>query len=103
MKALVTGGAGYFGNLLAKKLLELGYSVRVFDLNRPEEAEIISVQGDIRDAGAVSTACAGIDVVFHNVAQVPLAKDKDLFWSVNRDGTRNLLEACARRAVQKVV
>jgi nucleoside-diphosphate-sugar epimerase len=34
---------------------------------------------------------------------VPLAKDKKLFWSVNRDGTKNLLEACARRAVKKVI
>ena len=49
------------------------------------------------------TACEGIDVAFHNVAQVPLAKDKNLFWSVNRDGTKNLLEACAYRTVKKVI
>ena len=32
-----------------------------------------------------------IDAVFHNVAQVPLAKDRHLFWSVNCEGTENLL------------
>lgn len=42
-------------------------------------------------------------MIFHNVAQVPLAKDKRLFWSVNRDGTRNMLEAGARANVRKVI
>ena len=35
IKSLVTGGAGYFGELLSRKLLERGYSVRIFDVNRP--------------------------------------------------------------------
>ena len=105
MKALVTGGAGYFGELLSRKLLERSYSVRIFDINRPRETvpSMEIVQADIRDSDAVLATCEGIDVAFHNVAQVPLAKDKKLFWSVNRDGTKNLLEACARRAVKKVI
>jgi nucleoside-diphosphate-sugar epimerase len=44
-----------------------------------------------------------VAVVYHNVAQVPLAKDRQLFWSVNRDGTRILLEASAAAGVQKLV
>jgi nucleoside-diphosphate-sugar epimerase len=105
MKALVTGGAGYFGELLSKKLLKRGYSVRIFDVNRPRDTvpNMEVMQADIRSPDAVLLACEGIDVVFHNVAQVPLAKDKKLFWSVNRDGTKNLLEACARRAVKKMI
>jgi len=105
MKALVTGGAGYFGELLSKKLLERGYSVRIFDVNRPASIDPTTqlIQADIRDSAAILTACEGIDVAFHNVAQVPLAKDKNLFWSVNRDGTKNLLEACAYRTVKKVI
>jgi nucleoside-diphosphate-sugar epimerase len=105
MKALVTGGAGYFGELLSKKLLERGYSVRIFDINRPAYTDraMQLIQADIRDLRAISSLCEGIDVAFHNVAQVPLARDKKLFWSVNRDGTKNLLEACAHRAVKKVI
>jgi nucleoside-diphosphate-sugar epimerase len=103
--SLVTGGAGYFGDLLTRKLLERGDYVRILDVNPPADAyagtEI--VQADIRDPDAVLSACEGIDVVFHNAAQVAMAKNKDLFWSVNRDGTRNLLESCARRAVKKVI
>ena len=105
MKALVTGGAGYFGSLLCGKLRQHGYGIRIFDLHRPDDArsgdEVI--QGDICDRVAVARACEGVDVVFHNVAQVPLAKDKGLFWSVNCEGTRNTLEASAAQNVKKVV
>ena len=97
--ALITGGSGYFGCLLRNRLLEQGWSVRVFDLvdadDRP--AAVAFVPGDIRDAGAIRAACEGADVVFHNVAQVPLAKDRDLFWSVNLDGTENLLALIRKR------
>lgn len=104
-KALVTGGAGYFGDLLVRKLLECGYDVRIFDLCVPEELPegVETVQGDIRDHSAIALACRGIDIVFHNVAQVPLAKNKDLFWSVNRDGTRAVLDACLQQNVRKFI
>ena len=105
IKSLVTGGAGYFGDLLTRKLLERGYSVRILDINLPADnypgTEV--VQADIRDPHAVLSACEGIDVVFHNAAQVAIAINKALLWSVNRDGTRNLLESCARRAVKNVI
>lgn len=104
-KALVTGGAGYFGDRLCRKLQDADCDVRIFDIQQPGDtcpgAEVF--QGDIRDAAAIGAACQGVDVIFHNVAQVPLAKDKRLFWSVNRDGTRNLLEAALRAKVRKVI
>jgi nucleoside-diphosphate-sugar epimerase len=102
-KALVTGGAGYFGQLLVSKLRERGHSVRILDIHKAEDPGVDIVQGDIRDSSAVTLACKGIDIVFHNVAQVPLAKDKRLFWSVNRDGTRTLLEACVSQRVKKLL
>lgn len=104
-KALVTGGAGYFGELLVRRLASDGYSVRVLDICPPSGAcsGVEYLRADIRDGGRVREACGGIDVVFHNVAQVPLAKDTKLFWSVNRDGTRVLLEASLLGRVKKVV
>jgi nucleoside-diphosphate-sugar epimerase len=105
IKSLVTGGAGYFGDLLTRKLLARGYSVRIFDVNLATDTspgtEVI--KADIRDANAVLSACEGIDVVFHNAAEVDLTKNLYALWSVNRDGTKNLLESCARRAVKKVI
>jgi nucleoside-diphosphate-sugar epimerase len=105
MKALVTGGCGYFGDLLADHLLKAGHQVRIFDLSAPEPPREGAEyrRGDIRDQDAVAAACAGMDWVFHNVAQVPLAKDRALFWSVNRDGTETLLAAAAAAGVRKVV
>ena len=55
------------------------------------------VQGDIRDAGRVREAVDGVDVVYHNVAQVPLAKDPHLLRSVNVDGTAAPPRRRARR------
>ena len=105
MTVLVTGGAGYFGEILSKKLLESGQKVRVFDLNPPgfSHPSLEYQIGDIRDSAAVRRACEGAKIVHHNVAQVPLAKDKKQFWSVNRDGTRNLLETATAAGVGKFV
>jgi nucleoside-diphosphate-sugar epimerase len=102
---LITGGSGYFGSLLLHKLLARGARCRVLDLNdacdRPAEVEF--VQADIRDYKAIRRACEDIDSVHHNVAQVPLAKNRRLFRSVNIDGVENLLKAASEAGVKKVV
>src|SRR5437867_2113171 len=103
--ALITGGSGYFGSLLVRKLLERGYECRVFDLNDAADrpAAVGFVQGDVRDPAAVRGACDGMQLVFHNVAQVPLGRDRALFESVNVGGTKVLLEAARLAGVRKVV
>lgn len=103
--ALITGGSGYFGSLLRDQLRARGQTVRVFDLadaeDRPPDVEF--VPGDIRDAARVSGALADCSTVYHCVAQVPLAKDKQLFHSVNVHGTENLLQAALTAKVGKVI
>jgi len=102
---LVTGGSGYFGSVMVRRLLEAGERVRIFDLfdapDRPKEAEF--VKGDIRDPGAVAEACREVEVVHHNVALVPLARDRRMFWSVNVDGTGVLLAAAKAAGVKKLI
>jgi nucleoside-diphosphate-sugar epimerase len=102
---LVTGGSGYFGTVVAEQALARGDTVRILDLNPPgpELAAAEFVAGDVRDRRAVRGACEGIDVVFHNVAQVPLAKDRALFDEVNVGGTANVLVAARDARVAKVV
>jgi nucleoside-diphosphate-sugar epimerase len=51
----------------------------------------------------VHAACEGVDVIHHNVALVPLAKDKEGFRTVNEGGTRNVLQAAKDAGVRKVV
>jgi nucleoside-diphosphate-sugar epimerase len=102
---LVTGGSGYFGTVLAGQALARGDVVRIFDLNPPGPtlAGADFVAGDVRDRAAVRDACDGVDVVFHNVAQVPLAKDRALFDEVNVGGTANVLVAARDARASKVV
>ena len=102
---LVTGGSGYFGEILAGDAVANGDRVRIFDVNPPAAtaASVEYVHGDVRDRQAVRAACDGVDVVLHNVAQVPLARDRDLFRSVNVVGTANLLVAARDAGVSKVV
>ena len=105
MRSLVTGGNGYFGRLLADHLRARGDAVRVLDIDVEGAGgpDVEVVQGDIRDERRVREAVDGIDVVYHNVAQVPLAKDPHLLRSVNVDGTALLLSASAEAGVSKVV
>ncbi len=102
---LITGGSGYFGSLLAADALARGDAVRIFDVNPPgNELDAVEyVHGDIRECDAVRAACDGVDVVFHNVAQVPLARDRALFDAVNVAGTANMLVAARDAGVAKVV
>jgi nucleoside-diphosphate-sugar epimerase len=100
---LVTGGSGYFGTNVVERCLARGDEVRVLDLNPSESDAVEMVLADVRDLDAVQAASRGVDVVLHNVAQVPLAKDRDLFWSVNVTGTANVLLAARDQGVAKVV
>lgn len=102
---LVAGGSGYFGCLLVRRLREGGERVRVFDrIDVPDRAaDVDFARGDVRDLDAVRRAVDGVAVVHHNVAQVPLAKDAEAFWSVNVGGTENVLRAAREAGVRKVV
>jgi len=105
MRALVTGGSGFFGETLIEKLAATNAHIRNFDLmpaeNHPAAVEFL--RGDIRDAEAVRAACESIDTIFHCVAQQPLSKDPALMRVVNIEGTRNLLTAALEAGVRKVI
>lgn len=105
MKHLITGGSGFLGNLIARRLHARGETVRILDVweddSRP--AEIDFVKCDIRDAPGVAAAMQGIDVVHHNVALVPLTKAGPEFWSVNVDGSRIAAEQAARAGVRTFI
>jgi nucleoside-diphosphate-sugar epimerase len=99
MKHLITGGSGFLGNLIARRLLAAGEQVRILDLwddpARPPEIEFVHC--DVRDAAGVGKALAGIDIVHHNAALVPLTKSGKDFARVNVDGSRIVAEQAAGR------
>ena len=105
MKALVTGGSGYFGSLLINKLLEKGFDVGSLDINEPDvlPKEVMFHKTDVRDIDSLKTNVIGYDIIFNNVAQVPLAKNKKLFWEVNVEGTRNICKASIENNIQKII
>ncbi len=105
MRALVTGGSGFFGSLLIERLAEGNVHIRNFDLMPAEDhpANVEYFRGDIRDANAVRAACESVDTIFHCVAQQPLSRDPALMRAVNVGGTRNLLAVALDAKVQKVI
>ena len=104
MKALVTGGSGYFGSLLINNLVDSGWEVGSLDINKVSNLpkNVHFHEQDIRDADGLERCLVGYNVLFHNVAQVPLAKDRKLFWDVNVEGTRNLCEAAIELGFKKI-
>ncbi|MBF0425947.1 MAG: NAD-dependent epimerase/dehydratase family protein [Magnetococcales bacterium] len=105
MRHLVTGGSGFLGNLIARRLLARGEQVRILDIwedaSRPPAIEF--VRCDILDRDGVAAAMQGVDVVHHNVALVPLTKSGDRFREVNTEGSRLAAELAARAGVQAFI
>ena len=111
---LITGVAGFIGSTLARALLEQGHSVQGIDnlsTGRMENlTEILpSMQfevADIRDAGAMRQACAGVDYVLHQaaLASVPRSVQDPLSsHDTNINGTLTLLLAARDAGVKRIV
>ncbi len=106
-KILVTGGSGFQGITLVRRLVEDGYHPRVLDINDPNEPQLESsiefIRGDIRDQRVVGEACRGVDTVFHLAAAVLPTRGKRAYMTTNAGGTRNVLEASLEHQVSQVV
>lgn len=102
---LVTGGSGFLGNLIVKKLVDAGESVRVLDIwdspDRPPSAEFFHC--NINDRLGVAKAMMGIQLVHHNVALVPLTKSGNNFWDVNVDGAKIAAEEAGKAGVHAFI
>lgn len=108
-RCVVTGGLGFVGQRLVETLAERGAEkVISFDIVPPPEnackhKAIEYVTADLRDLNAVVKAFEGADCVWHNAAAVGPFLPKHFYREVNVVGTRNVIEACKRQGVRKVV
>jgi nucleoside-diphosphate-sugar epimerase len=106
MNALVTGGGGFLGSAIVRMLHERGDEVSVLGRGTyPHIAPHIkrTFQADIRLAPAVARACEGMDIVFHVAALAGFWGRRRDFWSINVEGTRNVIEACRANGVPRLV
>ncbi len=111
---LITGGAGFIGSHIARKLVAMGERVRVLDnfcsgkranLEGLED-KIEVIAGDILDHDALKKGAAGARVIFHQAAlrSVPFSVENPaLVNRVNVEGTLNVLIAARAAGVQRVV
>lgn len=108
-KVLVTGAAGFIGSHVVRELLDENVETRC--LIRPDEdisnlsgLDVEMVRGDVLDAAAVWKAVQGVDTVFHLAAIYSIwMKDWSRIYEVNLQGSRNILWACLRAGVGRVV
>ena len=115
-RVLVTGGAGFIGSHLVDELVKEGFEVTVLDnfstgrieniRHHLEKEKIRFIKGDVRDRRDVEEALEGVDAVFHLAAitSVPYSiKHPEITYEVNVNGTKNLLEACLHKDIERLI
>jgi len=106
MKALVTGGGGFLGGAVVRLLHRRAWTVRSFTRTAYpwlDELGVEQVLGDLADAAAVENALAGCDIVFHVAAKAGVWGRSAEFFATNVTGTQNVLAACRKHGVRKLV
>lgn len=111
--ALVTGGAGFIGSHIVRRLAEAGHPVTVLDdlstghlTNIESFPQIRFVRGDLRDPAALEQAMDGVSIVFHLGASVGNARsiaEPLVDADINVMGTLRVLEAARQHGVRKLV
>ncbi len=105
MRVLVTGAGGNLGRAVAPALVRGGHEPVLLDFRRID-TEHQFIEADIRDAGAVTQAMTGADVVVHAAALHGIHLDAwsaEDFWSINVTGTFNVYQAARDVGVRHVV
>ena len=105
MRVLITGGSGFLGINLVRRLLSAGAAVRSLDiaaLDGPERKRVQAITGDIRDRGCVRASMEGVAAVVHCAAALPLHPPA-LIRSTEVEGTRVLLDEASQAGIARFV
>lgn len=106
MNALVTGGGGFLGKAIVRRLLARGDRVRILARGNYAELTPLGVdvrRGDVADEAAVVDAIRGCDVVFHVAARPGVWGPPEAFHRTNVIGTMTILRACRKLDVRRLV
>ncbi len=106
MKVLVTGGGGFLGKAIAKRLINRGDRVRSFSRGHYPELRRLGIdvqRGDLADKNAVMSAVKGCDAVFHVAAKTGIWGAYRSYYETNVTGTENIIDACRKNRVSRLV
>jgi nucleoside-diphosphate-sugar epimerase len=109
MAILVTGGTGFIGRILVRRLVSRGDDVHLLaratsELSEFSKLNIRIFPGDITDKESLRKAMAGCAQVFHLAAFAQsFTKDRSTYFQVNVEGSRNVLSAALENAADRVV
>lgn len=110
MRILITGASGHLGYHITKRLVAQGHKVKAFI--RPtsfrQHLDKLAVEiclGDVLKRDSVLRACRDVDTIFHAACIYDLSPDCDskMIWATAVDGTRNLLDCCAREKPKRII
>jgi len=115
-KILITGATGLIGSHLVEKLATEDKSIRILIMKNPlqsienqtlnelKKLNIKIIYGDLRDKESLKPALVGINTVFHCAAiSRPMNIPKKMYYDINTQGTRNLLEVCLEQNIDKYI
>jgi dihydroflavonol-4-reductase len=107
MTVVITGATGHIGANLVRALIDEGRSTRCLvhvNCQAIDGLDIEKAGGDIRDLDSLCRAFQGVDVVYHLAASISLSMaDWPRLESINVTGTRNVVEACLRTGVRRLI
>ena len=108
MKAFVTGGTGFLGRRIVKRLIDRGYEVVVLARDKEKAAAVVSmganiVEGDLGDIPGFRGALAGCDVVVHAGARAVSHGDWDDFVQQNVVATGSIIDEALAAGVKRIV
>lgn len=106
LNVLVTGGGGFLGAAIVRKLVARGDRVRSFSRGRYDKLHALHVEqihGDLADPAAVTAACRGMDLVIHTAARPGVWGDGNDYYRTNTLGTTHVIDACRANGVGRLV
>jgi nucleoside-diphosphate-sugar epimerase len=99
----ISGGSGFLGLHLGRRLLREGHTVRSVDLEPPDLQAADGIVGDVRDPAVARLLCRDADVLVHAAAALPISGARRSIRSVNVEGTATILTAAAEAGLRRVV
>ena len=107
-KIAVTGASGHIGNNICRHLLSEGYQLKVLTRNGDEESlsglDLEKVSGDLSSRDSLDKLMQGSEIVIHVAGKVSIyPKDKEEIFKTNIEGVNNVVDACFRNGVKKLI